>query len=64
MNIFLRELKANFKSLLIWGGIVVLFVSVGFAKFTAYEGHPEMLAILDAMPPAVISAMNLTALIR
>lgn len=40
---------------------MILFVVVGFAKFTAYEGNPEMLAILDAMPPAVISAMNLTA---
>ncbi len=61
MNIFLRELKANFKSLIIWSVIVILFVVVGFSKFTAYEGNPEMLAILDAMPPAVISAMNLTA---
>lgn len=61
MNIFLRELKANFKSLMIWIVIVVLFVIVGFSKFTAYEGNPEMLAILDAMPPAVIATMNLTA---
>ena len=61
MNIFLRELKANFKSLIIWSVIVILFVVVGFSKFTAYEGNPDMLAILDAMPPAVISAMNLTA---
>ncbi|MBU1660383.1 MAG: ABC transporter permease [Chloroflexi bacterium] len=61
MNIFLRELKANLKSLLIWSGIVILFVSIGMAKFSAYEGNPEMLAILDAMPPALLSAFNFGA---
>ena len=61
MNIFFRELKANLKSLLIWGGIVILFVVVGFSKFSAYEGNPEMLAILDQMPPAMLSAFNFEA---
>jgi ABC-2 type transport system permease protein len=61
MNIFVRELKANFKSLLIWAIIVALFVMMGIAKFSAYYGNPEMLAILDAMPPAMLSAFNLTA---
>jgi hypothetical protein len=28
MNIFIRELKANLRSLLIWGFIVVLFVVI------------------------------------
>ena len=27
------------------GVIVSLFVAVGFSKFTAYEGNPELLAI-------------------
>jgi ABC-2 type transport system permease protein len=61
MNIFLRELKANLKSLLIWGGIVILFVSIGIAKFSAYEGNPEMLAILDQMPPALLDAFSFDA---
>jgi ABC-2 type transport system permease protein len=61
MNIFLRELKANFKSLLIWGGIVVLFTVVGFSKFSAYYGNPDMLAILDSMPPAMLDALNMNA---
>ncbi len=61
MNIFVRELKANLKSLLIWGVIVILFVTVGVAKFSAYYGNPEMLAILDAMPPAVVTAFSLEA---
>ena len=61
MNIFLRELKANLSSLLIWGVIVGLFVVVGTAKFSAYYGNPDMLAILDAMPAAMLDAFNLRA---
>lgn len=61
MNIFLRELRASVKSLLIWGGIIALFTYVGFAKFSAYEGNPELLAILDSMPPMVLAAFNFEA---
>lgn len=61
MNIFFRELRANFKSLLIWAGIVILFNYVGFAKFSAYYGNPELLAILDSFPPAMVSALSLNA---
>jgi ABC-2 type transport system permease protein len=61
MNIFSRELKANLKSLLIWGGIVILFVSEGFAEFSVFAGNPEMLAILDQMPPALLEAFNFDA---
>jgi ABC-2 type transport system permease protein len=61
MNIFLRELKANFKSLLIWSGITILFTIVGFAKFSAYYGNPDMLAILDGMPTAMLDALNMNA---
>jgi ABC-2 type transport system permease protein len=61
MNIFLRELKANFKSLLIWAFIVLLFAVIGFAKFSAYYGNPELLAILNDMPAPLVEAMNLNA---
>lgn len=61
MNIFIRELKANFKSLLIWSVIVLLFVLIGFTKFSAYAGNPELLAILDTMPQAVIESLSLKA---
>ena len=61
MNIFVRELNANLRSLLIWGVIVILFVVVGISKFSAYYNNPEMLAILDDLPPAVLSALNLQA---
>ncbi len=61
MNIFVRELKANLRSLLIWGVIAVFFVTIGISKFSAYEGNPEMLAILDEMPPALLDAFNMRA---
>jgi ABC-2 type transport system permease protein len=59
MNIFFRELRASFKSLLIWCIVLVLLVIVGAAKFTAYYNNPSMLAVLNALPKAVIDAMEL-----
>ncbi len=61
MNIFIRELKANFKSLIIWNVIMILFIVVGFSKFSAYYNNPEMLAILKDFPPAMVSAFSLNA---
>lgn len=61
MNIVLRELRAYFKSLLIWSTIIILFIVVGISKFSAFANNPEMLAILDAYPPAVLDALNLRA---
>ncbi len=59
MNIFVRELKANLKSLIIWSVIIALLVIIGASKFTAYYGNPEMLKILDSFPPAVLDAFSL-----
>jgi ABC-2 type transport system permease protein len=61
MNIFFRELRADFKSLLIWSFIVILFNYVGFSKFSAYYNNPSMLAILDALPPAMLEAFSFSA---
>lgn len=61
MNIFKREVKANFRSLLIWGGIVIAFIFTGITKFSAYEGNPEFLEVFDSMPPALSSAFQFNA---
>ncbi len=61
MNIFLRELRANLKSLIIWSVIITLLIMVGVSKFSAFAGNDDMLAMLDSMPPAVINAMNFEA---
>ncbi len=61
MNIFLREVRANLRSLLIWGGIVVMFIFAGMAELTVYHGNPDMLAVLDSMPPALLEAFQFNA---
>jgi ABC-2 type transport system permease protein len=61
MNIFLRELRANFKSLVIWCGIVTLLITIGVAKFSAFADDPTMLAMLDSIPPAMVEALNMNA---
>jgi ABC-2 type transport system permease protein len=61
MNIFLRELKANSKSLIIWTVIIVLFTMIGAAKFSAYANNPDMLKILDSFPKVMLDALELQA---
>lgn len=61
MNIFIRELRANLKSLIIWSVILTLLIIIGVAKFSAYAGNPDMLAVLDSMPPAVMDALGMRA---
>ncbi len=58
MNVFKREVRANLRSLIIWGIIVIVFMLMGITKFSAYEGNPEMLEILDNMPSALMEAFS------
>lgn len=59
MNIFLRELKANFKSLLIWAVIILLFIVIAAAKFSAFYNDPAMLAILEKLPEPLLVLFNM-----
>ncbi len=59
MNIFFRELRANFKSLLIWSGIIGLLIMMSAAKYSAFAGDPESLKMLDSLPPAMLDAFNM-----
>ena len=61
MNIFLRELKANLKSLLIWSAIISLLIVMATAKYSAFAGDPELLKMLDSMPPALLDALSMRA---
>ncbi len=58
MNIFLRELRANFKSLLIWGGIVTGFAFMGLAEFSAYYDNPDILKVINGLPQPILEALN------
>ena len=67
MNIFIRELKANLKSLIIWCGFIVFFVYMGMAKFSAFASDPDLLKVLDSLPQELLdvfqmNAFNLTTL--
>ncbi len=59
MNIYLRELKANLKSLLVWTGIIALLLLIAVAKYSAYADNPEMLQLLDTMPQGLLDALNM-----
>ncbi len=61
MNIFLRELRANLKSLLIWCGIVILLIIMAVAKFQAFAGDPQTIKMLDSMPKQLLDAFGLRA---
>ncbi len=61
MNIYLRELRANLKSLVIWSVIMSLFVLISTTKFAAYHENPELLQILDSMPKALLDAFSFQA---
>ncbi|MDH5506556.1 MAG: ABC transporter permease [Anaerolineae bacterium] len=61
MNIFIHELKANFKSLLIWSVVVILLISEAFAEFSAMAGNPAILKVMDEFPPAVLEAFGMHA---
>jgi ABC-2 type transport system permease protein len=61
LNVFFRELKTNVKSLLIWSVIVTLFITIGAAKFSTFADNPEMLALLDSMPEAIVDALSMRA---
>src|SRR4030042_331440 len=59
MNIFIRELKANLKSLVIWSVIITVLIIMAVSKFTAFAGDPETVKMLDSMPPAMLDAFSM-----
>lgn len=53
MNIFLRELKANRKALLIWCVCMILLIFSGMGKYTAYSGGGQSSNIFNDMPYSI-----------
>jgi ABC-2 type transport system permease protein len=58
MNMFFHELKASLKSLLIWSGIIILFVLASFSKFSAFYDNADMLAKLNIVLQPFLSAFK------
>ncbi len=40
---------------------MILFIVMAMTKFSAYAGNPEMLEIMDSMPPAILEAFQMNA---
>lgn len=54
MNVFLRELKANRKSLIVWCLMIFLLVVMSIAKFEGIKtGGQDVSKLLDSMPKVV-----------
>lgn len=61
MNIVKRELRAHMKTLIIWSICVFLIFIMMMSEFSAYYNNPEMAAILDAMPEAMLKAFSMNS---
>jgi ABC-2 type transport system permease protein len=59
MRIFFREFKANLKSLLIWCGIMTLFIFLVVAKYSAFAKDPALFTIINSMPKALIDVLSM-----
>lgn len=53
MNVFIRELKANRKALIIWSISMFLLVLSGMAKYKAYSSAGAANALFLDMPPSI-----------
>ncbi|WP_322799188.1 ABC transporter permease subunit [Thermoflexus sp.] len=61
MNIFWHEWKSGLRSLLIWSGVMALFILISVTKMAGYVNNPEMTAVLKSLPQAVAAAFGLGA---
>ncbi|HKJ27336.1 MAG TPA: ABC transporter permease subunit [Anaerolineales bacterium] len=62
MNIVLRELKANARSLFFWCVFIVFFIYMGIAKFQAFVSTgQDITAMLESMPQGLMDALQMNA---
>lgn len=59
MHVFLWEMKAQLKSLLIWSAIFIVIIFMMTSEFSAYYENPEMLDIMSSMPEALMKAFSM-----
>lgn len=62
MNIFIRELKANRKALIIWSICMVLLVLSGMSKYTAYSGGGVSSDVFSKMPDTLKALLGMSSL--
>jgi ABC-2 type transport system permease protein len=59
MNIFLRELKANRKALIIWSVCMFFLVASGMAKYTAYSAGGQSNDVFNKMPSSLKALLGM-----
>ncbi|MBC8062758.1 MAG: ABC transporter permease subunit [Clostridiaceae bacterium] len=58
MNIFIREMKAHRKSLIIWGISIMFMVVAGMAKYTVISSGDSMNELMNSMPKGLQAIMG------
>ncbi len=61
MRMFWHEFKSNLKSLLVWWVIIVLLLAEAMTEFSVYVNNPDLNAMLEQMPPALLEAFSMRA---
>jgi ABC-2 type transport system permease protein len=59
MNLFLRELRANRKALIIWSACMFLLVLSGMGKYTAYSSSGQSNAVFKDLPYSVKALLGM-----
>jgi len=62
MNIVIRELKANFKSFLIWFASLSFFLVMMLTEFSAFYQNPELAQIIAVMPKELLEAFGMAGI--
>lgn len=63
MNMYLKEMKDQIRSLLIWSLGIALFILVAMMKFKGFQGNnAEVTELMNAFPDAVKAAFGIGAL--
>jgi len=59
LNIYLKEFKDTFRSLIIWSLSIVVFIFMAILEFKGYQGNSAMLAdIFKAYPKSMMAAIG------
>lgn len=64
MNIYLRELKAHKKSIILWSIFILLFVVMGMQKYASMNaaGSDEFIKIMDELPQSIKATFGMNKL--
>lgn len=62
MNIYIRELKANRKALIIWSVCMLLLVLSGMSKYLAYSGGSASSDVFAKMPDTLKAILGISSL--